>query len=177
MSNNNHDPFLVDSKKTTNLEAQINNGSSTNHILEAFQALVHYLLVLMITKIEHFGPMLQKGSTQMLSCEERIEEIESFIQLHAENDLTRSIDYRFLAEYYIVTVISDQIKEKGFTHHLLIAFSRSNGSGEIKRVFNQILSLNHKNISSLIFSEKKSLATKNGNATLRSPRSTISPHI
>ena len=112
MSNDDHDPFLDNFGKTTNLEAQINNGSSTNHILEAFQALVRYLLGLMITKINHFGPMLQKDSTQMRSYKERIEEIESSIQLRAKNDLTRSINYRFLTEYYVDTVISDQMKEK-----------------------------------------------------------------
>ena len=73
MSNGDHDPFFDDFKKTTNLEAQINYGSLTNHILEAFQALARYLLVLMTAEIDHFGPMLQKGSTQMLSYEERIE--------------------------------------------------------------------------------------------------------
>ena len=177
MSNDDHDPFLDNFGKTTNLEAQINTGSLTNHIIEAFQALVYDLLILVIIEIDHFGTMLQKDSTQMLSYEERIEEIESSIQLRAENDLTRSIDYRFLAEYYIDTVISNQMKEKDFTHYPMIAFSRSNGSGEIKRVFNKILSLNHRNISSLIFSEKKSSATNNENATSRSPRSTTPPHI
>ena len=89
MSNDDHDPFLDNFGKTTNLEAQINTGSLTNHIIEAFQALVYDLLILVIIEIDHFGTMLQKDSTQMLSYEERIEHIESSIQLHAENDLTR----------------------------------------------------------------------------------------
>ena len=62
------------------------------------------------------------------------------------------------------------MKGKGFTHYLMIAFSRSNGSGKIKRVSNKILSLNHKNISNLIFSKKKIISNQQLECDLEIPK-------
>ena len=91
---------------------------------------------------------------------------------------SKKIDHRFLAEYYVDMVISDQMKEIGFNHYLMIAFSRSNGAGELKRVFNRILSLNHKNISSLLFGNAKFISNQQWECDLEIPKlNHIPPHL
>ena len=65
--------FAEEYEKTKSLIAQIKNGNSTHTILEAYQAQVRYLQILMIYEVHEYGPMLHRNNNkQVIPYNERI---------------------------------------------------------------------------------------------------------
>ena len=117
--------FAEEYEKTKSLIAQIKNGNSTHTILEAYQAQVRYLQILMIYEVHEYGPMLhQSNNKQVIPYNERILALEAKIKKRADTLLSEPIDFRFIADKLINIKLTDKMKAKSFTHYLKIAFCR-----------------------------------------------------